>query len=137
MAAYSLTATREGPRFIGNPASHVNRASSISPRPQRPARHSGMGTSVSKEKEEEWDKEIPSVSLLRVFALNSKEWWLILLGVVGAILNGAIYPVLCYSVWRRSSLCFAMPASEIVSSIGLWAGLFLVLGVCLWFGSVP
>ena len=82
---------------------------------------------MSKEKEEEWDKEIPSVSLLRVFALNSKEWWLILLGVVGAILNGAIYPVFAILFGEILSV-FAMPASEIVSSIGLWAGLFLVLG---------
>ena len=30
--------------------------------------------------QEEWDKEIPKVSLLRVVKLNTPEWWIILIG---------------------------------------------------------
>ena len=33
--------------------------------------------------QEEWDKEIPQVSLLRIVKLNTKEWWLILIGEGG------------------------------------------------------
>ena len=32
--------------------------------------------------QEEWDKEIPQVSLLRVAKLNAPEWWIILIGMV-------------------------------------------------------
>ena len=31
--------------------------------------------------QEEWDKEIPQVSLLRVVKLNAPEWWIILIGM--------------------------------------------------------
>ena len=30
--------------------------------------------------QEEWDKDIPQVSLLRVVKLNASEWWIILVG---------------------------------------------------------
>ena len=30
--------------------------------------------------QEEWDKDIPQVSIYRVMKLNAKEWWIILIG---------------------------------------------------------
>ena len=30
--------------------------------------------------QEEWDKDIPQVSILRVVKLNTPEWWIILIG---------------------------------------------------------
>ena len=48
---------------------------------------------VSEKQLEKWDKEIPSVSLTRVLALNLKEWWMILIGILGAAVTGGILPV--------------------------------------------
>ena len=31
--------------------------------------------------------------LTRVLALNLKEWWIILLGILGAVVTGGIFPV--------------------------------------------
>ncbi len=41
----------------------------------------------------EWDKELASVPFAKLMALNSKEWYLIALGVVGAAVNGSIFPL--------------------------------------------
>ena len=30
--------------------------------------------------QEEWDKDTPKVSILRVMKLNAREWWIILIG---------------------------------------------------------
>lgn len=89
-------------------------------------------TSIGK-KEEEWDKEIPPVSLGRVIALNAKEWWLIVLGVLGAAVNGCIYPVFAILFGEILNV-FAMERDQIRSAVGMWAGLFLVLGVVSGIG---
>ena len=41
----------------------------------------------------EYDATIPKVSLWRVMRLNAKEWWLLLLGALGSLLEGATFPV--------------------------------------------
>ena len=79
-------------------------------------------------KQEEWDKEIPKVSLFRVLALNAKEWWIIVLGVFGSIINGSIFPLFGI-IFGEILAVFARPTGgEILNGIGPWAGLFVVLG---------
>ena len=78
-------------------------------------------------KQEEWDKDIPEVPLWRVVALNSKEWWMIVLGVIGSTLHGCIFPLFAF-VFGEILRVFSLPADEVLSGIGLWAGLFLVIG---------
>lgn len=84
-------------------------------------------------KEEEWDKDIPQVPLKRVIALNTKEWWLILLGVLGAALSGCIYPFFVFLFGEIFSV-FAMERDQIRSAVIPWAGLFLLLGVVAGVG---
>ena len=43
--------------------------------------------------QEEWDKDLQQVPLSRIMKLNAKEWWLIVLGVLGAGVQGSIFPV--------------------------------------------
>ena len=31
--------------------------------------------------------------MFRLIALNAKEWWLIILGLIGAAVNGSIFPL--------------------------------------------
>ena len=33
------------------------------------------------------------MSMFRLLALNAKEWWLIILGLLGAGVNGSIFPI--------------------------------------------
>ena len=77
--------------------------------------------------EEELDKDVPQVSLFRVFALNAKEWWLIVLGVIGAAANGLIYPLFGF-LFGEILRVFSLPPEEVVSEISLWAVLLMVLG---------
>ena len=87
----------------------------------------------SKKKQEEWDKEIPEVALHRVLRLNAKEWWIIILGLLGAAVGGSIWPI--FSIFFGEILAiFALPADQILGEIPLWACLFIVLGVVSGLG---
>ena len=60
--------------------------------------------------------------------MNAKEWWLIVLGVLGAMINGSIFPL--FAIFFGEILeVFGLPADEVFGEIHLWAGLFIVLGV--------
>lgn len=79
------------------------------------------------EEEEEADKDIPEVSFLRVIRLNAKEWWLILLGVLGSAVNGSINPL--FAVLFREILVVFVDPTTVLERIHPWAGGFLVMGV--------
>jgi len=87
----------------------------------------------SKKKQEEWDKDIPEVPLHRVLRLNAKEWWIIILGLLGAAIGGSIWPI--FAIFFGEVLAvFALPADQILNEIPLWACLFIVLGVVSGIG---
>ena len=73
------------------------------------------------------------VSLFRVIKLNSKEWWIILVGLQGALISGSIWPLFAL-LFGEILEAFARPADEILSALHQWAGLFLVEGVVLGGG---
>ena len=83
--------------------------------------------------QEEWDKEIPVVPLHRVLRLNAKEWWIIILGLLGAAIGGSVWPVFSIFIAEVVAL-FSLPADEIFGEIHLWASLFIVLGVVSGLG---
>ena len=86
-----------------------------------------------KRMQEEWDKEIPEVPLHRVIRLNAKEWWIIILGLLGAAVGGSIWPI--FSIFFGEILMiFALPADQILGEIPLWACLFIVLGLVSGLG---
>lgn len=80
-----------------------------------------------------WDKEIPSVFLGRVLALNSKEWWIIVFGVLGCTLIGSLFPVFSV-VFGEILRVFSLGANEVTSAIHPWAGLYIVLGLVSGIG---
>lgn len=83
---------------------------------------------ISAKKQEEWDKEIPPVSLGRVIKVNAPEWWLIVIGVLAAMINGSVFPV--YSILFGEVLrVFQMPPDQVLDEIDVWAILFLALAV--------
>ena len=60
--------------------------------------------------------------------MNAKEWWIIILGLVGAVINGSIWPLFALFFGEILEV-FARPVDQIIDGIHLWAGLFIVLGV--------
>ena len=68
------------------------------------------------------------VSLLRVIKLNAREWWIIIIGLLGAAVNGSIWPLFAL-LFGEILEVFARPADEILDGIHLWAGLFIILGI--------
>uniref|UniRef100_A0A1X7TB27 ABC transmembrane type-1 domain-containing protein n=1 Tax=Amphimedon queenslandica TaxID=400682 RepID=A0A1X7TB27_AMPQE len=86
------------------------------------------------DREEEWDKDIPDVSLMRVMKANAPEWWLIGLGLIGSLFLGAMNPL--FAVFFGEIIeVFARPASEVLDGLHLWAGLFLALGFAAAAGT--
>ena len=82
---------------------------------------------VSEKQQEKWDKETPVVPLTRVIAVNAKEWWMIVLGLFGAAINGCIFPAFAL-IFGEIVGIFALPPERVQSEMNLYAGLFLVLG---------
>jgi len=82
---------------------------------------------VSEKQQEKWDKETPVVPLTRVIAVNAKEWWMIVLGLFGAAINGCIFPAFAL-IFGVIVGVFALPPERVQSEMNLYAGLFLVLG---------
>ena len=91
---------------------------------------------ISAKKQEEWDKDIPPVSLGKVIKVNAPEWWLIIIGVLAAMINGSVFPV--YSILFGEVLrVFQMPHDQVLDEIDVWAILFLALalasGIAVFF----
>ena len=83
--------------------------------------------SAKKDDDEEADKDIPEVSFLRIIKHNAKEWWLILLGVIGSAINGSIQPL--FAVLFGEILEVFINPATVLNEIHPWAGGFLVIGV--------
>ena len=60
--------------------------------------------------------------------LNAREWWIIVVGMLGSAINGTIWPIFAL-LFGEILEVFSKPASEILGAVHLWAGLFIVLGI--------
>jgi ABC-type multidrug transport system fused ATPase/permease subunit len=83
---------------------------------------------IDKEKQEKWDAELPEVPLYRILALNAREWWLIILGILAALLQGSIFPL--FAIFFGNILsAFYQPRDQVLSAVTLPALLFLILAI--------
>ena len=83
----------------------------------------------SKEDDEEADKDIPEVSLLRVLKYNAREWWLIVLGTIGSAINGSINPLFAVLFGEIFSVFSSPIPSEVINRVHPWAATFIAFGV--------
>lgn len=73
------------------------------------------------------------VPLWRVLKLNLKEWWIIILGLLGALMNGAIWPMFAL-LFGEILKVFMRPADQVIGGTHLWGALFIALGVISGLG---
>ncbi len=86
-------------------------------------------------KQEVWDKDLQDVPLKRIIVLNAKEWWMILLGTIGAAIGGSILPL--FAIFFGEILdAFAQPPDQVLGAVHLWAGLFFALAVISGVGAL-
>ena len=71
---------------------------------------------------------------LRVIKTNQKEWWIAILGVIGAIMLGAAFPTFAL-IFGEILEAFVQPPSLVLPGIHLWAGLFFLLGFLAGLGG--
>ena len=122
----SVKGSDSGPGGVQRQASFKRQGSSTAEGKEAAKRQ----TSAAKKKEEEdeeADKDIPEVSFLKIIRLNAKEWWLILIGVIGSAVNGSINPL--FAVLFGEILEIFVDPSTVLTRIHPWAGGFLVIGV--------
>lgn len=86
-----------------------------------------------RKEEGETEDDLPDVSLLQILRANGREWWLIALGVLGAVVNGATFPAFAV-IFGEVLEVFSRPADQVLEATHLWAGLFLVLGTAAAVG---
>lgn len=63
----------------------------------------------------------------KILALNRKEWWIILLGVIAAMISGAGFPIFAVMFGGVFEV-FIQPSRSVFSLIHPWASGFIVLG---------
>ena len=86
---------------------------------------------LKEEDETDKEKELPDVSWLRVIRLISTDRLLvllILLGVLGAMVQGAVFPAFAI-LFGQVLRVFTFPFDQVIGLTHLWAGLFLPLAV--------
>ena len=86
-------------------------------------------------KQEIWDKDLSDVSLKRIIALNAKEWWMILLGVLGSAIGGSVLPL--FAIFFGEILrVFSLPPDMVLGAVHVWSGMFLALAVASGLGAL-
>ena len=67
----------------------------------------------------------------KMLSLNKKEWWIILLGVVAAVITGSAFPI--FSVFIRGvfNVLSDPAASDVLSLIHPWASGCIALGITI------
>ena len=85
------------------------------------------------EKEEE--ESLPDVSLFKILSINGRQWWLLLLGTLGAMLVGAVFPLFAI-IFGEVLGIFALPSNQILGELHPWAAGFLALGVAAAIGQL-
>lgn len=78
------------------------------------------------------DEKISKPSLLKMLHLNSRDWILITLGCVGALISGIIFPL--WSVMYRQST-EALKELHPFEESHPWAASFIALGIAAGFGN--
>lgn len=121
----SVKGSDSGPGGIQHQISFKRQGSSTAEGKEAAKRQTS--TAKKEEEDEEADKDIPEVSFLRVIRLNAKEWWMILLGVIGSAINGSLNPL--FAVLFREILVVFVDPTMVLERIHPWAGGFLVMGV--------
>ena len=64
----------------------------------------------------------------KLLTLNKQEWWVILLGIVGAAVNGAMFPIVSV-MFGGVFEAFAQPPHRVLPAVHPWAGGFIVLAM--------
>ena len=68
------------------------------------------------------------VPLYRVLRFNAKEWWIIILGLIGAAFAGSLWPILGI-LFGEIIRTFSLPPDQVLNEVNLWAGLYMVIGL--------
>ncbi|XP_041039616.1 ATP-dependent translocase ABCB1-like [Carcharodon carcharias] len=75
------------------------------------------------------EEKLRNISFLKLFKLNKSEWPYISLGILGAIINGAIHPTFCIIFAKIISIFTETNTEVIRQQANLYSILFFAMGV--------
>lgn len=73
------------------------------------------------------DNKLPGVPWSELLRLSMKDRWLILLGVIGAAAQGAVFPVSAL-LFGEVLRVYTFPFDQVEGLVHMWAGLFIAVG---------
>ncbi|MEQ2314167.1 Multidrug resistance protein 1, partial [Ameca splendens] len=85
------------------------------------------------EKKTEEEEDVPPVSFFKVLSLNASEWPYILVGLICAIINGAIQPLFAI-LFSKIITVFAEPEQDVIRQrSNFFSLMFVAIGVVCFF----
>lgn len=124
----------------------AHRDSAASPSPQTASSPSKKGVSESKRKQEEsavpleklLEHEVnkTEVSSMRVMDMNKENVWAVILGLLGSLISGGIYPVYAFVFGKMLNILgsYANDIPRLHDETRIFAPLFIALGVGAFVG---
>ncbi|KAK3589575.1 hypothetical protein CHS0354_043029 [Potamilus streckersoni] len=88
-------------------------------------RQISMKEELKEDKKEE--EKAPQVSVTRILRMNASEWYLILLGCFGSLINGGVMPAFAI-IFSEILGVFVKPHSEQEQPIAMYCGIFIAIG---------
>lgn len=79
------------------------------------------------------NKEVP---LTRLIKLSAEKTWAVILGLLGSLISGGIYPAYAVVLAKMLEVLGTKTNQEIEDETPFWAGMFVVLGVSAFVGWI-
>ena len=78
--------------------------------------------------EEEEEEKLANVSVKQILALNKETWYVILIGILAALVAGTVWPAMAI-VFGEVLNVFSRPSNEVLAGTHPWGGTFIALGI--------
>ena len=76
------------------------------------------------------EADVKEVPIWRVLQLNAKEWWIIVIGVIGGVIQGLYWPLLGL-LYGEILSAYALPPDEVLESLHLFCGILFAIGAVI------
>jgi ATP-binding cassette subfamily B (MDR/TAP) protein 1 len=77
--------------------------------------------------DEEKKEELPKIPMSRLVQANAQEWWAIVIGIIGGVIGGAVYPFYAVVFSEMITVLATKKGADMDTEGPFWAMLFLVI----------
>jgi ABC-type multidrug transport system fused ATPase/permease subunit len=84
---------------------------------------------------EEEEEEVPAVPMKRLLELSKPETWWMVLGSIGAVVNGCVMPSFALVFGEFVDLFYKEESDEVEQQVNFWTGMFCLAGLGTLIGN--